>query len=251
MYRFALQTRGFVGLLCVLAKGVRHEQPIVPGMKPRAAEVVRVWHHCDPDFLSVQHTAVRTPIGLFAPDLFAVLSAFAVGDRPALFDGERRGNPHTQSHFFLIAKRKIASIGMKRGTPLDQIAVLPNRNLDSTSFRANRLSIRLVGVLNGEQASVWSGFWVFDESLMPNSLLVPPEIRAIHVAEPQPQTGVHRRVVIEVFPLHWRMCASHLEAGECLQVPEIRSQNLIVRENILGNRLVTNYDPERSVALLE
>src|SRR5262245_29175963 len=97
---------------------VGHQEPVVSGMEPGAAEVPWIGHEHDPD----ASARIVAPVGLPAPDLPLVLAPVAIGDHAAVGDGQVGRHPYAQSHLLLVAEGEVFGTAELR-LPDNQVAV--------------------------------------------------------------------------------------------------------------------------------
>ena len=86
---------------------VRRNKSVVAGMHPTGAKVLGMAHQRHSHLPVVDHSAVVAPRGPLAPNALSVLAALRVTHRPAVINGDGRGNPKGQAHLLLVAEVEV------------------------------------------------------------------------------------------------------------------------------------------------
>jgi hypothetical protein len=195
-------------------------------------------HQSDAAAVPVDQSRVITPSRWLAPRERSRLSPGTAGDDPAVELGQGGGNAGANSHFFLITKDKVNRSRLNFGFPTEQVR-LGSRLQDDAG---NELTQRTVGGIQqltdrGEpQTAILLNGRFVDKSFMTDSRPVAPEIVAIDVAKPQPDSRMHGGMVGRILTIDRRMAAGDLPSSRRMGMSEIRSFDGTVPENIVGNR---------------
>jgi hypothetical protein len=114
-------------------------------------------------------------------------------------------------------------------------------------FAEGRVVRSQISLSLNERADSMACGWLFGKGNVLDGRSIAPKIGAVEIAERQPDTRMHRGVVVRI-TLLWRMIASHLQAARSFDVGKVGAEDLIIAKDISCHRLLVHRDHELILA---